>query len=87
MGSIAAATYVAWPRNDICTWRQWGCHVSISLMYSPLLIKTLRIFRIFSASRFSVRMPSFVSGPSQMMLVTVLVFIQVYTLRDRSSDI
>lgn len=79
LASATVIAYVMWPSSGVCVFRSVGFHLSVNLLYSPLLVKTTRTYRIFAAAKSSVRMPPFVSGPSQIMFVAALLVIQVET--------
>ena len=82
---LACATVVSFtllPSDDVCVFRDVGFHISINLLYAPLLVKTLRTYRIFAAAKSSIRMPACVSAPSQMILTVALVTMQVIRLFD-----
>lgn len=54
-----------------------GFHLGISMIYTPLLVKNVRIYRIFSFAKKSVRAPRWVSDKSQMAFTIILLTIQV----------
>ncbi|GFS13368.1 metabotropic glutamate receptor-like [Elysia marginata] len=51
--------------------------LSFALLYCPLLVKAVRIFRIFNSSTKGTRRPKFVSPVSQVMMTICLVLVQV----------
>jgi hypothetical protein len=77
LANLTVIGYSLKPTDKICALREIGFHISISLLYSPLLVKTQRIYRIFAAAKSSVRMPPCVSGSSQLTLTATLIFCQV----------
>ncbi|ELU06483.1 hypothetical protein CAPTEDRAFT_99819 [Capitella teleta] len=65
------------PSVETCLLRLLGFHYGVNLLYSPLMVKTIRIYRIFSAGKRSVRRPRFISSGAQMVFTAVLVLLQV----------
>ncbi|KAH9514725.1 hypothetical protein Btru_023422 [Bulinus truncatus] len=51
--------------------------ISFSALYSPLLIKTVRIYRIFRNSAKNVKGLAFISPQSQILISLVLITVQV----------
>jgi hypothetical protein len=79
LASSTVIAYVMWPSSGVCGFRSVGFHLSVNLLYAPLLVKTTRTYRIFAAAKSSARVPPCVSGPSQMMFVAALIAAQVET--------
>ncbi len=70
-------TLVVRPTNGICTLSRVCFHVSFTLIYAPLLIKTNRISRIFEAGRKGNTRPHFIGNTIQVIFTLVLISIQV----------
>ena len=47
------------------------------MIYTPLLVKNIRIYRIFAAGTNGIQKPRFVSTQSQMVFVVIILTIQV----------
>ena len=79
---VVCATLVVFvvPPNTakwICVARSAGFHFSITMIYAPLLVKNVRIYRIFAFGRKSIRAPRWVSAESQIIFVCSLYLVQV----------
>lgn len=68
---------LAKPSGLICGVQRFGVGFGFSVMYSSLLTKTNRISRIFDSARRSARRPPFISPKSQILIASILIFIQV----------
>ncbi|XP_052086122.1 metabotropic glutamate receptor-like isoform X1 [Mytilus californianus] len=68
---------IAKPSTFICGIQRFGVGFGFSVMYSSLLTKTNRISRIFDSARRSARRPPFISPKSQIVIASILIFIQV----------
>ncbi|KAK0054486.1 metabotropic glutamate receptor 4 [Biomphalaria pfeifferi] len=65
------------PSHEACNVVYFIFCLSFAWLYSPLLVKAIRIYRIFeSSAKFNLR-PRFVSPKSQIVFVFILIFIQV----------
>jgi len=69
--------FIAPPSAPICTIRRFGVGFVFSLCYSALLIRTNRIFRIFSRLKTTTQKPIFISPQSQLIFTFLLVSVQV----------
>ena len=85
VGTLAAyATvvgFVAPPTHAIYAAHIIGFDVGINLLYPPLLIKNVCIYRVFDASRRSVRPPPFIGRKWQAAVTAVAVGVQVWQPR------
>ena len=70
-------TGVGKPNIYTCTIHRFGFGFSFSLCYSALLIKTNRIFRIFSRAGESIQKPALIHPKSQLFFTSMLVLVQV----------
>ena len=52
-------------------------HLSISALFAPLLIKNIRVYRIFAAGKKGLRRPKFVTGKIQLVFIAIILSIQV----------
>lgn len=77
LGYVAMVTLLAWPTEVSCRANYLLFCLSFALIYGPLLVRALRIYRIFNASQRSVRRPSMVSSGHQFFFSTGLVLVQV----------
>ena len=65
------------PSDLVCITRQMGFSFCFTLMYSPLVTKTIRIYRIFDAGRRMDRRPACVSCKSQMGIAFNIILLHV----------
>ncbi|KAK3751362.1 hypothetical protein QZH41_009305, partial [Actinostola sp. cb2023] len=75
------------PSPLTCTVCRYLGSVCYSFCYAPLLMKTIRIYRIFTRGKKSVARPSMVSPTSQLLVTSGLITIQflITTVWDLSS--
>lgn len=77
---VAAAVVVFVAKPDassiVCVARSVGFHCGINIIYAPLLVKNVRIYRIFAGGRKSTRPPPCVSPLSQIFIVNLLILVQ-----------
>ena len=69
--------HVVTPTDPACVCGFVLFHVSFTLMYGTLLLKTLRVYRVFAAGRQGLGLPKFVSNRSQLFLLSIILTIQV----------
>lgn len=66
------------PASDvICVISDAIFHMSICLLFAPLLVKNIRVYRIFAAGKKGLVHPRFVSGKLQIVFIAVPVLIEV----------
>ena len=68
------------PTTAVCITRRVVFHVGVTLMYAPLFIKTVRIYRVFVNSLKGLQKVKFVSSSQQIAFASVVVLIQVLKL-------
>ncbi len=74
---VTVFIYLAKPDNWSCIGRHVGFHLSVSLIYCPLLVKTNRVHRIFSAGKKGVKKIAFVASKWQLLFSFILLATQV----------
>ena len=78
MGYLMPYFFISEPSDAICGIRRFGLGFSFALCYSPLLIKTNRIHRIFNQKSLRPnRAPRFTTPLSQVILTFILISIQI----------
>ncbi|XP_076458578.1 metabotropic glutamate receptor 6-like [Babylonia areolata] len=77
LGYLTMATLVAPPTDVTCRMNFLFFCVSFTLIYAPLFVRTLRIFRIFEASKRSAQQPRLVDSSHQLIFSFVLLSVQV----------
>lgn len=77
---LTIPAFLTKPTDVSCMFRRAGFNISCSLLFVPLLVKSIRVFRIFKASASLQQNIKYVSTTSQMVIVGFLVLIQVCEL-------
>ena len=68
--------FLSKPTNTLCGVRRFWGSVCYTTCYAPVLMKTIRIYRIFKSAKTSVTRPSLTSPRSQVIIVTGLIAVQ-----------
>ncbi|KAK2142344.1 hypothetical protein LSH36_967g00009 [Paralvinella palmiformis] len=84
LACFVAMFFITYPDNVSCLLRQSGFHLVVCIVYSPLLTKTSRVYRIFSSGKKGISRPKFISSKAQVFLTTVMILIQVSVANWRS---
>ena len=74
---LSALAIISPPQDMTCAMSRIGFGVSVSIIYSPLLVKTNRVYRIFQAGQKGNARPVFISNRAQMWFTLILVIFQV----------
>ena len=74
---LAPMLYLIKPSQEICGLQRFVIGISLTSCYTPLLLKTIRIYRIFKASEKLVRNPALVSSRSQILICFGILFLQL----------
>ncbi|EDO47627.1 predicted protein [Nematostella vectensis] len=74
---LSAISYMTRPTDFLCGMRRFSGSVSLTACYAPVLLRTNRIHRIFTAAQKSVTRPSFTSPMSQVMFCLGIIAVQV----------
>ena len=74
---ITALLYLSKPSLTVCISRVIGFHLSVTVVYSSLLLKTNRVFRIFSAGKRGNKKPWGIGSGTQVSLIGLVICIQV----------
>ncbi|ESO83929.1 hypothetical protein LOTGIDRAFT_71752, partial [Lottia gigantea] len=77
LSSIFVTFFVVYPTDFTCTVTDLGFHLSFSFSYGPLLIKTNRIYRIFTSGKKSKARPPFIESKYQMSFAIITILVQV----------
>ncbi|XP_052788467.1 metabotropic glutamate receptor 2-like [Mya arenaria] len=70
-------SFLSRPNTLKCYINHIGFSLAFTVIYAPLLVKTNRIYRIFSAGRRTNRKPCFISTSSQVVIAVSLIICQV----------
>ena len=74
---ISPCIFLLNPTVVRCGLRRFIFGLSLTACYTPLMLKTNRIYRIFRAARFMVSMPFLVSPTSQILICFALISLQL----------
>ena len=74
--------FITKPSAISCWVRILAFHYGVNLLYSPLMVKNLRIYRIFTDGKTSVKQPRFVSSSAQIVITLLIVLLQVSILME-----
>ena len=69
--------FIAKPSRLVCWLRASLFAIAVSTIYSPILVKAVRIYRIFKAGVKGTQRPRFTSSSVQVIFTGVLIGIQV----------
>ncbi|CAD5111518.1 unnamed protein product [Dimorphilus gyrociliatus] len=65
------------PNDTVCSLSRYLFNISNSLIYAPLIMKTNRVFRIFSSARKGNQSVKYTSNRFQVLMAFLLVLLQV----------
>ena len=69
--------YIGKPHVVNCAIRRYGVWVCLSLCFGAMLLKLIRIYRIFSNRKVATKMPIFIDWKSQLVFTGVIVAFQI----------
>ena len=75
---MAAFTFVMKPQQETCLSSYFGFNIATNLIYVPLFIKTLRVYRIFSCGKKGVKKLKWISSSSQLLMSSAIILGQVW---------
>ena len=73
---ITPFTYLGKPTDTLCGVRRFFGSVCLTVCYAPVLMKTIRIYRIFKSAQSSVTRPSLTRPRSQVLISIGLIAVQ-----------
>ena len=74
---LAPFIYLMKPSDSVCALQRFFGNVSYTTCFAPILMKTIRIYRIFKNARSSVSRPSLTSQRSQVLITIGLISVQL----------
>lgn len=77
LGFVTMLLYVTPPTHVSCALAYWMFCFSLNLLYAPLLVKAIRIYRIFHAAAQGTRGLKLISPFSQVLISCIIVIGQV----------
>ena len=83
---IAALLWLVKPSQSSCGARRFIGSISLTTCYAPVLLRTARIYRIFTAARRTVRRPSYVSPEAQIVASICIISVQIIIAGKSSLD-
>ena len=69
--------YIGRPHVVSCAIRRYGIWVCLSLCFGAILLKLIRIYRIFINKNVTIRKPLFIDWKSQLVLIGIIVAFQI----------
>ena len=77
LASVTAFLFVLYPSDSVCIYQRLLFHASVSMIFTPILAKTSRVYRIFSSGKKSQLRPRFISPKAQLVITGMLLAVQV----------
>ncbi len=74
---VIAFLFILKPSRELCFATHFGFNLTATLIYAPLLVKTVRVYRIFAASEKFDKNLRCLSLQSQMGITWILFVLQV----------
>ena len=81
LACIISLLFEFYPSDIVCLLRQAGFHTVVCIMYTPLVAKTIRVYRIFTAGKRGTGRPKFISNKAQIIFISAIILIQVHICR------
>ena len=77
IASVSVFAFLARPTVLTCALRQWGFHLSVNLIYTPMFFKTLQIYRIFNGGKKGKSRQKYISSRWQRIFTTTFITVIV----------
>ncbi len=77
LACVVSFVYIVKPSDIVCKIRSVGFHFAVVLIYAPLAMKSIRIYRIFAASLKGLSKPKFTSTKVQIVFAMIALLMQV----------
>ena len=74
---VAVVAFVSEPTTILCHISHTGFNLSVTLIYAPLLLKTNRVYRIFTNGKNGTKTLKLIGPSSRLIVTAVLVAVQV----------
>ena len=75
---LSSGFYIMKPNVVICSIRRFIVGLSLNACYTPLLLKMIRIYRIFNTVKMSAQKPPLIGQKSQIIICLTLILGQVF---------
>lgn len=82
---ITVILFLLKPSTIVCSLRRYLFSLSNTLIYAPIIMKTNRVYRIFTSARKGIKAIKFSSNRSQLIFVFVIVTFQVKYIINKST--
>ena len=77
---LTVVAFVARPTNTSCCLSMYGFNLSVALIYAPMLVKTNRIYRIFSAGKKGSKRPGLIGSRAMVLISVIVIFGEVISV-------
>ena len=77
LANLSVVAFLFKPTTFNCHLSIYGFMLSVAIIYSPILVKTNRIYRIFSAGRKGNKRPGMINSKAMIILTSLLVLGEV----------
>ncbi len=77
IGYMTVFAKIAKPTTVLCHISHFGFNFAVTLIYAPLLLKTNRVYRIFTGGKHGTKALNFIGSTSQIVMALLLLLIQV----------
>ena len=74
---LCPVVFLLYPSEPVCRLQRFIVGISLTSCYTPVMLKTNRIFRIFNAAEVMKSKPTLVSTRSQILICIALIFLQL----------
>lgn len=83
---VTVVILLLYPSTVVCYFGRFGFNLSVSFIYAPLMIKTSRVYRIFSAGKRGKVRPPLTGTKAQLLMVAGSIILQVNITLVRCSN-
>ncbi len=70
-------SFVMKPSDVYCYISHFGFNITVTIIYAPLVMKTNRVYRIFTSGKKGVMSLKFISSSSQLLITIIICLMQV----------
>ena len=77
LADLSVVAFILKPSDTSCYLSIYGFAISVAIIYAPMLVKTNRIYRIFTAGKMGNKRPKLISNKFQLFATSVLISVQV----------
>ena len=77
IGCATVFFLLARPTRFTCVISRFGLNLAVTLIYAPLMVKSIRIYRIFNAGMKGTKTPRLIGTRVQLLGVGIILFLEV----------